>query len=254
MGYLLTDAIVQLPEFQNFDLDKINKMQNDVFNKANRIIVTTQLIFNKIKSNYTSIGNKLSIIPNFVDTKLFSPANTEQKYDIMFVGRISEQKNLGNLLKALKGSKFKILVIGSGILKKNLIDKYGSNTRIKWLDAIPNYQIPMYMNQSKLFILPSLYEGHPKVLIEAMSCGMVVLASNVEGNKEIIQDGINGFLCKPSAENIEKRINEIFFHTEDQLKSIKIAARNYVVERFSLEKIIELELKLYESVLNESTT
>ena len=61
-------------------------------------------------------------------------------------------------------------------------------------------------------------------------------------------------MCEPSAKNIEKRINEIFIHSEDQLKSIKIAARNYVVERFSLEKIIDLELKLYESVLNESTT
>ena len=110
------------------------------------------------------------------------------------------------------------------------------------------------MNQSKLFILPSFYEGHPKILIEAMSCGMVVLASNVEGNKEIIQDGINGFLCEPSEKNIKKRINEIFIYTEDQLKSIKIAAREYVVERFSLEKIIDLELKLYESVLNKSTT
>ena len=254
MGYLLTDAVERLPEFQNFDLDKINKMQNDVFNKANKIIVTTQLIFNRIKSNYNSLGNKLSIIPNFVDIKLFSPTNTDQKYDIIFVGRISEQKNLGSLLKALKGSKFKILVIGNGILKNNLLDEYGSNTNIKWLDAIPNYQIPMYFNQSKLFILPSFYEGHPKILIEAMSCGMVVLASNVEGNKEIIQDGINGFLCEPSAKNIEKRINEIFIYAEDQLKSIKIAAREYVVERFSLEKIIDLELKLYESVLNESTT
>ena len=254
MGYLLTDAVERLPEFQNFDLDKINKMQNDVFNKANKIIVTTQLIFNRIKSDYNSLGNKLSIIPNFVDIKLFSPTNTDQKYDIIFIGRISEQKNLGSLLKALKGTTFKILVIGNGILKKTLLDEHGSSTNIKWLDAIPNYQIPMYMNQSKLFILPSFYEGHPKILIEAMSCGMVVLASNVEGNKEIIQDGINGFLCEPSEKNIKKRINEIFIYTEDQLKSIKIAAREYVVERFSLEKIIDLELKLYESVLNKSTT
>jgi len=254
MGYLLTDAVEKLPEFQNFDLDKINKMQSDVFNKANKIIVTTQLILNRIKSNDNSLAKKLSIIPNFVNIKLFSPKNMNQKYDIIFIGRISEQKNLDSLLKAVKGSKFKILVIGNGILKEKLLNEYGSDTNIKWLDAIPNYEIPMYMNQSKLFILPSFYEGHPKILIEAMSCGMVVLASNVEGNNEIIQDGINGFLCEPSAKNIEKRINEIFISSEGQLNKIKISAREYVAKRFSLKKIIDLEIKLYESVLNESIT
>ena len=254
MGYLLTDAIEKLPEFRTFDLDKVDKMQSDVFNKANKIVVTTQQILNRIKSNDNSLSEKISIIPNFVDIKLFSPANMNQKYDIIFIGRISEQKNLESLLKALKGSKYKILVIGNGILKEKLLNEYGSDINIKWLDAIPNYDIPMYMNQSKLFILPSFYEGHPKILIEAMSCGMIVLASNVEGNNEIIQDGINGFLCEPSAKNIEKTINEIFISSEGRLNKIKIAAREYVAKRFSLKKIIDLELKLYESVLNKSMT
>ena len=250
MGYLLSDAVEKLPEFKHFELNKVNKMQNNVFNKADKIVVTTQQIFNRIKTRGNTSSDKLLIIPNYVDIKLFSPKHVNQKYDILFIGRISEQKNLISLLKAIENSNFKILIIGNGLLKENLVNKYSSNKNISWLNAIPNYDIPRYMNQSKLFVLPSFYEGHPKILIEAMSCGMVVLASNVDGNNEIIQDGINGFLCELSVKSIEKKINKIFISNQNKLDKIKNAAREFAVNQFSLDKIIDLELKLYKSVLS----
>ena len=248
MGYLLSDAVEQLPEFQHFNLEEINKMQKVVFNQANKIIVTTEQILNRIKSKDNTLSNKLSIIPNYVDIKIFNPKITKKKYDIIFIGRISEQKNLSSLLQAVENYKYKLLIIGSGVLKEKFLKEYGSNKNISWLDRIPNYQIPKYMNESKIFVLPSLYEGHPKILIEAMSCGMITLASNVDGNNEVIQDGLNGYLCEPTAEDIEKRLNEILMLNEKKLNEIKIAAREYAEKKFSIEKVVDMELELYNSI------
>ena len=248
MGYLLSDAVEQLPEFQHFNLEEINKMQKVVFNQANKIIVTTEQILNRIKSKDNTLSNKLSIIPNYVDIKIFNPKITKKKYDIIFIGRISEQKNLSSLLQAVENYKYKLLIIGSGVLKESFLKEYGSNKNISWLDRIPNYQIPKYMNESKIFVLPSLYEGHPKILIEAMSCGMITLASNVDGNNEVIQDGLNGYLCEPTAVDIEKRLNEILMLNEKKLNEIKIAAREYAEKKFSIEKVVDMELELYNSI------
>ena len=248
MGYLLSDAVEQLPEFQHFNLEEINKMQKVVFNQANKIIVTTEQILNRIKSKDNTLSNKLSIIPNYVDIKIFNPKITKKKYDIIFIGRISEQKNLSSLLQAVENYKYKLLIIGSGVLKESFLKEYGSNKNISWLDRIPNYQIPKYMNESKIFVLPSLYEGHPKILLEAMSCGMITLASNVDGNNEVIQDGLNGYLCEPTAVDIEKRLNEILMLNEKKLNEIKIAAREYAEKKFSIEKVVDMELELYNSI------
>ena len=104
------------------------------------------------------------------------------------------------------------------------------------------------MNQSKLFILPSYYEGHPKILIEAMSCGMIVLASNVDGNNQIVRDNINGFLCEPNHRSIEEKINDILKMDDAKLNQIRTSARDHILNQFSIEKVVKMELDLYQNI------
>jgi len=248
MGYLLSDAVEKLPEFQHFDLKKTRKMQDEVFKQANKIVVTTNQMLKRLELNYISSIKKTSVIPNYVDINLFIPDGVSIEYDILFIGRISEQKNLISLLKATLNTEFKILIIGDGTLKNKYMTEYG-NKKIKWVNTLPNNEIPFYMNRSKLFVLPSLYEGHPKILIEAMSCGMIVLASNVDGNNSIVQDKINGYLCKTDEQSIAVKIKEIFSTKEKRLKEVSTAAREYVEENFSLKRVVEMELQLYDSIL-----
>ena len=248
MGYLLSDAVEKLSEFQHFDLREINDMQNKVFRNAKKIVVTTNQIREKIKSKNKQLAKKLFVIPNYVDTILFSPAKVQKKYDVLFVGRISEQKNLSSLLHALKNCNLKSLIIGSGVLKEKLIQEYGTKKNVKWMDPVSNHKIPHYMNQSKLFILPSYYEGHPKILIEAMSCGMIVLASNVDGNNQIVRDNINGFLCEPNHRSIEEKINDILKMDDAKLNQIRTSARDHILNQFSIEKVVKMELDLYQNI------
>ena len=103
-------------------------------------------------------------------------------------------------------------------------------------------------------VLPSLYEGHPKVLIEAMSCGMTVIASNVQGNSEIINHGENGFLCDTSSESIQKIIFEVLKMSTKRLKMINNNARRFVKDNYSLDKIVTMEMQLYKDIMNENNS
>lgn len=251
MGYLLSDAVETLPEFSHFDLNKIYKMQDFVFNQASKIVVTTNRIANSIINMNPLFKDKTQVIPNYVDTLLFSPKNEKKLYDILFIGRFSHQKNILNFLESVKDMCINILFIGNGSLENQIRESAkNSNNNFKWISSVKNNDIPRYMNQSKMFVLPSYYEGHPKILIEAMSCEMLVLASDVNGNNSIIKDGDNGFLCGTDSESIRAAIDSIFKMENEKLNKIKSRARNYVIQKFSLDKILELELNLYDEVLN----
>ena len=112
----------------------------------------------------------------------------KEKGRICFVGRLASQKNLFALLEAVKDlANIRLVLIGSGSQEKELKEKAETeNINVEFLGNIPNYQLPAELNRAELFILPSLYEGHPKTILEAMACQLPVIGTNVEGTREVI--------------------------------------------------------------------
>ena len=146
--------------------------------------------------------------------------------------------------------KIRSIIIGRGSLKSDLLKKYNSNL-IQWVDKVNHRELPQYLNNSKIYILPSFYEGHPKTLIEALSCGCAVIGANSPGIKNIIENGVNGFLCGTDNKSIQKKITFLLENPKIR-NSIALNAREYAVDRYSLNKIAKAELDLYKSVSNES--
>ena len=195
--------------------------------------------------------NDIVVIPNYVDTELFSLKNNNfnKLFDIVFVGRLEEQKNVFQFLQAANSLKIKTLIIGSGTLKTVLIKKFDSPL-ITWIDKVKNEQLPDYLNQAHIYILPSLYEGHPKTLIEAMSLGSAIIGANSPGIRNIIQDGVNGILCQTDSDSMIKKISYLLANPQIRL-SIGSKAREYAINRYSLNKIAKIEFDLYNEILNE---
>ncbi|MGQ4876303.1 MAG: glycosyltransferase, partial [Promethearchaeia archaeon] len=140
-------------------------------------------------------------------------------------------------------------IIGDGELKDKLIrlvKEYDVN--VNFIGNVPNDKIPQILNKYEYFILPSYWEGNPKVLLEAMSCGLVCIAADVWGIRNIIQHKINGYLCKNDANSIK---NAILILEKDQglREKIKHNAREYVVKNCSFLKIIEKEYNAYKEVI-----
>src|SRR5690606_14574479 len=155
-------------------------------------------MFETIKTRHPEIIDRVTIVPNYVDTEVFHPKSLSPKYDLVFVGRLEYQKNIPAMLEAvstLEGTK--LLIIGAGSEQDAVLDAVErTQGRITYLERVPNEKLPDIFNQSRAFILPSRYEGLPKVLLEAMACGLPVIGTDVKGIREVIKHRENGYLTQ----------------------------------------------------------
>lgn len=253
MGYIYSEFKANETSKNSDEYFESVKLEKDVIKLADHIVVTTALMLDTICDQYPDAEKKISIIPNFVDTNIFKPnLSVEKIYDVIFIGRFEPQKNLINLLDALSATKLSVLMVGSGSQEDELKKKYNSLiSDIKWKKNLPNPELPNYLNHARILALPSLYEGHPKVLIEAMAAGTPVVATNSPGIREIITHCENGFLCETGKNSISKALTDVLENVQLR-KSMSENALKYVKDNFSIEKILGLELALFDRLTNQS--
>ena len=121
------------------------------------------------------------------------------------------------------------------------------NVNVTFKGRVPNEQLPLLLNIAEAFVLPSLYEGNPKALLEAMACGLPVIATPVEGNREVVKHKVNGCLTSGiSPEAIREAIMEVLSNTELRIQIGK-QARTFIEENYSVGALIQRELALVES-------
>jgi glycosyltransferase involved in cell wall biosynthesis len=216
--------------------------------KSEKVIVTVKTTSDYVK-NYVS-GNRIIKIPNSVDTKLFSPKKNRINNRIVFVGRFSKIKNLYGLIEAISSieSKPELVLVGQGEEEKKLEEhakKMGVNMIIR--GVVPRERVPDEINGSEVFILPSFSEGQPKVLLEAMSCGLPCIVSDIPSLREIVKDGYNGFLCGTDPSSIRKCLEKVL---EDKKLQRKVGdnAREYIKNNFSAQPLIDKEIKLLKEI------
>jgi len=219
------------------------------YKNADKIILTSEKDKKFVVKKFKIKPEKIEVIPNYIDTDLFKPLNLpKEKNSLIFVGRLEEQKNLFNLIEAITTLPVKLVIVGRGSLKEKLKSfAKEKNAKVEFKENVPNEKLPEELNKSEIFILPSFYEGCPKALLEAMSCGLPCIGTNVEGIKDIIQHKENGYLCEPDTKSIRKAILEVLNNKNLQQK-ISQNARKTILEKFSLEKILEKEIKTYQSL------
>ena len=247
-GYMFSDHVARQYGDGSSRARKARKLEQHIFKSADRIVVTTKKMAKEIREGLPGVSGKIVVIPNYVEIDRFCPADTKKDYDIIFIGRLTNQKNPTALLEAVMRLKYHTIMIGDGPLEKELKEKYENlNSRLEWRANIPNSELPGYMNRSKIFVLPSHYEGHPKTLIEAMSCGMPVIGADSPGIREIIRHGENGWLCGTDVESIGKAIRKLL---KDPALAQRFGdnARQFVLQNCALEDIVEKELKVIKEV------
>jgi len=225
-------------------------IENWVFKNSDKIIVTNILAKKYICNSYKIKNDILTVIPNAIDTNIFSPMSCQKKFDIVYVGRLHEEKNLELLISALMiiDKPLKILIIGDGnreIIEKIKLIKVHS---LKYINHVSNYELPALLNTAKLFVLLSKYEGNPKTLLEAMSCGLPVIGNNAPGISEIINHGENGYLLNNDVKELCKLI-ELIINNSTDADNIGKRARHYIKNNYNIEKIITRETKIIKTLL-----
>lgn len=252
-GYMWSFNSIKEHGDDSIEAQTARNIETKVFSSADRIIVTTSMMSSDIAQRIPDATKRTVVIPNYVETERFAPhENSQISYDVVFVGRLSMEKNLGALLTAVQSLSVRTAIIGEGELRAGFERRYASSTdRISFLRNVPNRELLLYLNKARLFVLPSLYEGHPKTLLEAMACGMPVIGANSPGIREVITHGENGWLCETDAESIKNAISHLLANPE-LCKKLGENARKYALDTVSLDRIIEMEIDVYRSVLGKT--
>lgn len=228
-------------------------LERKSFQASDISVITTEGDRNWICENLQVPESKLRVVPNYVDIDLFKPATDKikAKYDIVFIGRSGYQKNLLSFLEAVKilNKNHRLLLIGS-CAEDNLLKLYADehNLDVEFKSNIAHEDLPKWITASRCFVLPSLYEGHPKVLLEAMSCEMPCIGTNVQGIREVIKDGKTGVLCDTTPEGIAQALNSILTD-EPPRNELGKNARQYVLDNLSFDNIFQKEIEVLEEVI-----
>jgi glycosyltransferase involved in cell wall biosynthesis len=227
-------------------------MEKWTFTHADRCFIPTKEMADWAVSNYGLDKNKIEIVPNFVNTNLFSPSkNTRRDIDILCLGRLTDIKRYALILDSLKDLEVKITIIGSGPLETYIQDMAIANDiDLTIIKKVQNEKLPYYFNKAKVYLIASIKEGHPKSLIEAMACGCACVGTYSPGIMNQISDGKTGLLADSTPESISKCVS-VLLADKALRKELGDNARQYALDNFSLDQIYEQYHKIFTELLGE---
>ncbi len=215
------------------------------FRLARKVSVTSRADRIYVMKKYDIPDNRIKWIPNYVDTELFAPLKTDRYTDrILFVGRLTEVKNLFSLIEAIAGTPYSLDLFGTGELEDELRNyALEIGARVRFMGSVPNSELPHIINRYPLFVLPSITEGMPKALLEAMACGVAVLGTDVPGIREVVRHGYNGWLVRKDPKSIREGVIHLMENPALRAR-LGLNARKFIEENFSLKEIAREEAEL----------
>lgn len=224
------------------------------YNLADKIVVTSENAMESVKQ-LTRNDNKIHLVPTYVDPSVFHP---KTHYDfstpVLYVGRFTAQKNLVNLIRACAAIKWELHLVGSGEQEPELVRvAQETHCRVSFLGRVGNTELAHLMQRYAVFALPSLHEGLPKVLIEAMASGLVCVGTNVPGTADLIVDGVSGYLIPDTSSD---SIAQVLYRAITERKiAYGAAARAQIEAKFSIEKYVRAEAAiLLDSAASQGST
>jgi len=254
-------------EVGSLDDSIFKSLMKGIFFLSDRFIVMSNDLRRRILAENFS-DNKIIKIPNGVDEKIFYPMKVgererlrkkldyEGKVVFLYSGRLVKNKGLelGIIAAAevVKTNKnFLLVFLGRGELEKGIkkiAEELGLEGFVRFEGLVNN--VAEYLNASDIFIFPSLSEGMPNALLEAMACGLPVIASNIGGVIDILEDGKSGILFE--AGNVLELASAMTMLLEAAALRQKLGAeaRKRIVENFSIDMIAGEYIKVYRNVLN----
>lgn len=251
-----------------FEDSLVSKRIIDVLQKADSILAVSEDLVHHI----LSLGvdeSKVNLVPNGVDINIFRPTDRKKARRILnldedcnivlYVGSLRQIKGVDYLIEASKqflGTKTTLLLIGrdDGLKRKLQIraKELGISNNIRFINQLHHEELPIWMSAADLLVLPSLSEGRPNVILEAFSCGIPVVASNVGGIPELVVDKKNGFLVEArDYSSLAEKVIQLLTNEELRLK-MGSYARQSVIERDLTWKAHALQTKkIYANLLKK---
>ena len=245
------------------------KFSHVMYALQNANAVTTNAI-ELAKKAKAFIDREIHLIPNGIDTGNFKPVGRNEVLAealgvenrtskvVGFVGELREKKGLATLLTGYAQTNKKIpstlLIVGEireGEDKKIFDEFQLSNpeNQIIVTGHVPHKDLPAYYSLMDVFIHPSLRDGMPNAVLEAMACGVPVIATPVGGVLDVLEDGVNGWTIPVNdAEHLAKVIEKLLNDPEQRARLSK-KAREKIEAEFTLQSELQANLNIYNKLI-----
>lgn len=235
-----------------------------IYSKLSKIICVSLSLKRRL-IKFRIHNQNLKIIPNGVDIDKFSLKRKGSYLDkylknaidykkVIFVGRLDLQKGVEYLIRAIPNvinnfTNVHFFILGNGRLERNLkflvksiaIEKY-----VTFIDLIPLEDMPKFYSAADIFCLPSIHEGFPLSIVEALSMGLIIVASNTGGIPEAIIENENGYLFKPkNVKQLSLKLLKALNLSYDEIVQIQKNNIQKAYRTYSWDKIVDEIIKIY---------
>jgi glycosyltransferase involved in cell wall biosynthesis len=193
-------------------------------------------------------------LPNFIHADSFRPSYAWENGNIVYFGRLSNEKGLGTLIEASKGLDVEVKIIGDGPLRNSLIFRVKNEKikNVKFLGYKIGGELHRELRKSMFAVLPSeCYENNPRSVMEAFALGKPVIGSRIGGIPELVRDGETGLTFEPG--NVENLREKIKYLKENPNKITEMGknARRFVEENLNPEKHYTELIKTYQRAIDK---
>lgn len=232
-----------------------------VFQSSRRVICVSERVREQVLQGMGALC-RTSVVYNGVDTKLFSPSREPASTApvVLSVGNLIPIKRHDLVVRAVASlaSEFpaiRLEIIGEGPERsrlESLASMLRAAERVVFFGRQSRQEVAAAMRRCTIFALPSRYEGLGCVYLEAMSTGKPVIGCRGQGIAEVIQQGSNGFLVGPDNEKELTLALAMLLRDEGRRRNLGVAARDTIVERFTLAQQAENLARIYRDSAREA--
>jgi glycosyltransferase involved in cell wall biosynthesis len=257
----------------SFPISLFLKIRNVLLRRADAFVAVSSDIQNELIRQGVRPSRKIHRIPNSVDNFLFRPVSPSEKMEIreklgipgktmlvIYTGRLVSYKGLPMLLRVWKRTREKhpdavLALVGGGSM-----DIHNCETELREYVRAGNFQesvffagevrnVHAYLQASDIFVFPTEKEAFGVSLIEAMACGLPVIATSVGGLKDILEHGKNGWVVRAGDEDDLHQALHLMLSDPVLAESLGQAARQTVQERYSAQRVTRAYVDLFKKLL-----
>lgn len=241
----------------------------EAMNCADKVLSVSE----DLKNHIVNLGiseDKVSVVPNGVDIEKFKPAGKEyarnmlnlpqDKKIVLFVGALKKIKGVDYLIEAAKSfldTNISLYMVGRDDGMKKSLEKRAHELKIdnhiKFTGPVNHEDIPLWLSASDILVLPSLSEGRPNVILEALACEVPVVATNVGGVPELMINEETGYLV-PAKNQMElsEKVNKLLEDRDLRVKMGKFGRMTIIQRGLTWETHAKKTIKIYSKLLTIS--
>jgi glycosyltransferase involved in cell wall biosynthesis len=203
---------------------------------------------------------KIGVIYNGIDINEFFPDQNKKNIDqftILCVSRVTPRKGIRFLIQAFgvlskRYDYIKLVIVGDGNERdslENLVQGMGLKDKVVFTGPVLHEKVFEYYQKSNIFVLPSLNEGMSNTMLEALACGMPLIATDTGGTRELVLNNKNGFIVKMRDSNdLVEKIEK--FLLDKSLEEKMSRESRALSEKFSWEVVAKKYTDLYKEIEN----